>query len=121
MINSFSELFHKHFLSFLFKVLSVMFSIIKVSSFWLSWLSSFTIFFLFLFFFFNWNKFCSILKIVLIVGENVTNFTVNIGEDDLFSFIFKFKKESIGLVDHLIHNSWGFDSNRSNKLTCKFS
>lgn len=121
MINSFSKLFHKHFLGLFFQIFSVLFGIIEISSPWLSWLSSlfFTVFFLF--FFLNWDKFCSFLKIILIVSENVTNLTVNIGEDNFFSFVFKFKKEGISFIDHFIHNCWCLDSNRSDKLTCKFS
>ena len=115
MVNSFSKLFYKHFLSFFFKILSVMFGIVEISSPWLPWLSSFllTVFFLFFFFFFflNGDKFCSFLEIILVVSENVTNFTVNISKDDFFSFVFKFKKESISFIDHFIHNGWGLDGN----------
>ena len=121
MIDSFSKLFHKHFLSLFFKIFSVLFGIIEISSSLLYWLSSllFTVFFLF--FFLHWDKFCSFLNIIRVVRENVTNFTINIGEDNFLSFVFKFKKESISFVDHFIHNCWGLDGNWSDKLTCKFS
>jgi len=111
MIDSFSKLFYKHFLSFFFEILSVMFGIIEISSSWFSRLSSFLLTVFFLFFFLNGNKFCSFLEIVLVVSENVTNFTVNIGKDNFFSFVFKFKKESVSFIDHFVHNGWSLDGN----------
>ena len=67
------------------------------------------------------NQSGSELKIVFIVSEDISNFTVNIGDNDILRFLLEFQKEVISEINHLIHNLRSLLGNFSDQLSSKLS
>lgn len=57
------------------------------------------------------------LEVLLVIGEDVVDLAVDIGNQDLLCPLLQSQQEAIGLVDHLVHHSRSLLRHLSDQLS----